>query len=86
MITLKDVPGGPKFIDSLIDAIKSFSLLYAGTPDDRARQHLEEYLRSIEPGIIEAVGPAKAPIILDGLRRAVMTRKRDIEAGGASRA
>lgn len=83
---LKDAPGGQRFVDSLIEVVKDFSLLYAGTPDDRARQHLESYLGSIEAAIIEAVGATKAPIVLDGMRRAVFTRKREIEAAGASRA
>jgi hypothetical protein len=79
---LKDAPGGTKLIRSLIEAIKDLSLLYAGTPDERAQPHLESYLSAIGPVIIEAVGAAKAPIILDGLRRAVMTRKLAIENGG----
>lgn len=83
---LRDAPGGTKFIDSLIEAVKALSLLYAHTPDDRARPHLESYLRSIESSIVEAVGTSKAPILLNGFRRAVMARKGEIEAGGASRA
>lgn len=83
---LKDAPGEPKFVGSLIEAVKSLSLLYAGTPDDRARTSLEEYIGRIEPAIVGAVGAHKAPILLDGLRRAVMTRKHEIEAAGASRA
>jgi hypothetical protein len=43
-------------------------------------------LSSIEAAIIGAVGAGNAPIILDGMRRAIMTRKSEIEAGGASRA
>lgn len=83
---MKDAPGEPKFVYSLIEAVKSLSLLYAGTPDDRARTSLEEFIGRIEPGIVEAVGATKAPILLDGLRRAVLGRKHEIEAGGASRA
>jgi hypothetical protein len=83
---LKDAPGGPQFVDSLIEAIKSFALLYAGTADEQARPHLESYLASIETGIVDAVGASNAPILLDGFRRAVFTRKREIEAAGASRA
>jgi hypothetical protein len=85
-MTLGEAPGGAKFIASLIEAIKNFALLYAATDDERARLHLETYISAIEPGIVEAVGAAKAPIILDGVRRAVFTRKREIEAAGASRA
>ncbi len=86
MMLLKDAPGGPQFVDSLIEAIKDFALLYAGTPSDRAALHLETYISFIEPDIVGAVGATKAPIILDGMRRAVMTRNHAIEAGGASRA
>jgi hypothetical protein len=85
-MTLGEAPGGPVLIASLMEAIKNFALLYAGTPNDRARPHLESYLGSIEPGIIEAVGASNAPILLDGMRRAVMTRKRELEAAGGSRA
>ncbi len=46
MMTLGEAPGGPEFINSLIEAIKNFALLYAGTATDRARPHLESYLRS----------------------------------------
>jgi hypothetical protein len=83
---LGDVPGGPEFINSLIEAVKSFSLLYAHTPDARARPHLESYLSGIEPVIVDAVGAGNAPILLNAFRDAVMTRKREIEANGASRA
>jgi|HubBroStandDraft_2_1064218.scaffolds.fasta_scaffold3004677_1 hypothetical protein len=38
---LKDAPGGTKFIECLADAVKTLSLAYAGTPDDRVRPHLE---------------------------------------------
>jgi hypothetical protein len=84
MTTLGEAPGGPQLIESLTNAIKDLSLLYAGTPDDRARPHLESYLNSIETGIVDAVGASKAPTILDGMRRAVMTRKWEIEAGSGS--
>jgi hypothetical protein len=83
---LGKAPGGPQFIDSLIEAIKDFSLLYAGTPTDKARLHLETYISAIEPAVVDAVGASKAPIVLDGMRRGVMTRKSEIEASGASRA
>jgi hypothetical protein len=79
-MTLGEAPGGPVLINALLQAIKDFSLLYAGTPSDKARAHLETYIGAIEPAIIEAVGASKAPIILDGVRRAVMTRKHEIEA------
>jgi hypothetical protein len=83
---LKDAPSGTKFIECLIEAVKTLSLAYAGTPDERARHHLESYIGSIESGIIEAVGAGKAPILLNAFRGAVMGRKHEIEAGGASRA
>jgi hypothetical protein len=86
MTTLKDVPGGMAFAKHLAAAVDDLSLLYAGTPDERAGPHLEAYIGSIETGIVEAVGAGKAPIWLDAFRGAVMTRKREIEAGGASRA
>jgi hypothetical protein len=85
-MTLVKAPGGQRFVDSLIEVIKTMALLYAGTPDDKARQHLESYIGGIETAIVEAVGATKAPIVLDGMQRAILTRKREIEAAGASRA
>jgi hypothetical protein len=84
---LKDAPGSVRFfVESSAEVIKKLSLLYAGTPDAKARLHLETYIRAIESGVIENIGAGRAPIILNVLRRAVMTRKHKIEAGGASRA
>ena len=81
---LKDAPGGTKFIECLADAVKTLSLAYAGTPDDRVRPHLERYIDSIESGIVEAVGAGQAPIWLNAFRRAVMDRKHKIETGSGS--
>jgi hypothetical protein len=86
MTTLKDVPGGMAFAECLAAAVDDLSLAYAFTPDDRAAPHLEAFLRSIEPHMVEAVGAGKAPIWLEAFRGAVMGRKHAIEAGGASRA
>jgi hypothetical protein len=80
MTTLKDAPGGMAFARCLAAAVDDLSLAYAHTPDNRAAPHLEAFLRSIEPAIVEAVGARKAPIWLDAFRGAVMTRKRKIEA------
>jgi hypothetical protein len=80
-MTLKDAPGGAKLIESLTDAVKKLSLLYAGTPDDQARSSLEAYIGRIEAAIIEAVGARKAPTLLNAFRGAVMTRKQEIETG-----
>ena len=82
---LKDAPGGAQLIETLTEAVKTLSLAYAGTPDDRAGPHLEGYLNSIEPCIIEAVGAAKAQVLLEVFRLAVMGRKHEIEAQGTSR-
>ena len=77
---LRDAPGGQKFIECLIEAVKTLSLTYAGTSDERARPSLETYIRGIEPSIVEAVGTRKAPILLEAFRGAVLTRKKEIEA------
>lgn len=84
--TLGEARGGPVLIEALLQSIRDFSLLYAGTPSDKARAHLETYIGAIEPAIVDAVGASNAPILLDGMRRAIMTRKGELEAGGASRA
>jgi len=86
MTTLKDVPGGMKFAECLAKAVDDLSLAYAHTPDDRARPHLESFLRSIEPALAEAVGAGKVPIWVAAFRGVVMARKRMIEVAGASRA
>ena len=73
---LKDVPDRVRFfLESSIDVIKTLSLLYAGTPDERAHPHLEGYLSRVEPGLIEAMGAGNASIMLDTLRGAIMGRK-----------
>jgi hypothetical protein len=82
-MTLKGVPGGMKFAECLAAAVDDLSLLYAHTPDDRARLHLEDYLRSIEPAIVGAVGASQAPAWLDAFRQAVVRRKHALEARGA---
>jgi hypothetical protein len=86
MTMLKDAPGAASLLYPLAEAAKLLSLLYAGTPDERARPHLQTFTDAIEPSLVEAVGAIKAPIILNALRGAVINRKHEIEAGGASRA
>jgi hypothetical protein len=85
-MTLGDTPGGAVLIGALVEAIKDYSLLYAGTPDVHARQHLETFISAIEPSITKAVGAKTAPKLLAALRGAVFARKHELEAGGASRA
>lgn len=85
-ILLKDAPGGEQFIESLTNVVRDFSLLYAGTPDDKASAHLETYITRIKPHIEAGVGADKAPIIMNAFRGAVMARKREIEGVGTSRA
>jgi len=86
MITLKDAPGGMAFAECLAKAVDDLSLAYSFTPDSQAGQHLESFLRSITPAIIEAVGSGQAPAWLEAFRGAVMDRKNALEAAGASRA
>jgi hypothetical protein len=86
MSTLGEASGGAVLIGALVEAIKDYSLLYAGAPDISARDHFETYIAAIEPTIIKAVGAKTAPKLLDALRGAVMGRKHEIETNGASRA
>jgi hypothetical protein len=79
---LKDAPGGPEFVQNIMDAVQDLALLYAHTPDECARPHLEGYIDRIKPGIIEAVGADNAPKLLNAIRCATMTHKHTIEAGG----
>ena len=86
MTTLGDAPGGAQLIESLTDAVKTLSLAYAGTPDEEAKAHLQTYIDKIQPELMEAVGAGTAAKILEAFASAVMGRKHEIEAGGASRA
>jgi hypothetical protein len=86
MTTLGDAPGGAHLIQSLTEAVKTLSLVYAGTPDEEAKAHLQTYIDKIQPELTEAVGAGTAVKILDAFASAVMGRKREIEVGGASRA
>jgi hypothetical protein len=84
-VMLKDAPGGAELIGSLTNAIETLALLYSGTSDDAAREHLQTYITRIEPGIVEAVGSDTAAKMLDIFRRAVIGEKHAIERGIASR-
>jgi hypothetical protein len=86
MVALKDAPGGEKLIASLTEAIKDLSLLYAHSPDGRAIASLQAYVDIIRLQLSEAVGAGTAEKMLEVFRGAVMGRKHEIEAGGASRA
>jgi hypothetical protein len=85
-VLLKDTPGGAQLIADLTEAIEKLALLYSGTPDDAAREHLQSYIDRIEPSIFAAVGADTAAKMLDVFRRAVMGEKHRIESSGASRA
>jgi len=84
--TLGNATGGAQLIESLIEAVKTFGLLYAATPDERAKAHLQTYVDKIRPELSEAVGAGTAAQILEGFTVAVMGLKHEIESGGASRA
>jgi hypothetical protein len=82
MTILQDAPGGAAFIASIVDAAKSFALLYAGTSDDQSIPHLESFIASIEPIIVDAVGAGPAAKILEAMRATIMTHKHELERGG----
>jgi hypothetical protein len=67
-------------------ASRNLSLLYAHTPDDKASASLQGYVDKVRPVLREAVGAGTAEEILETFASAVMGRKHEIEAGGASRA
>ncbi|QIG94422.1 hypothetical protein [Bradyrhizobium sp. 6(2017)] len=79
----KHAPSGARFIDVLTEAVKTLSLLYAGTPDDLARASLDSYVAKITPDIGEAVGPDTAANILEAFAATVMGEKHRIERGCA---
>jgi hypothetical protein len=82
---LGDAPGGEVLIEALVGSLNDLSLLYAGTPDDKARSSLEGYISRIEPSIAEALGSSNAARLVETFRRGVMGRKYEIEGCGASR-
>lgn len=86
MTTLGDAPGAAQLIQSLTDAVKKFALLYAGTPDEKARAHLQTYIDEIQPELTQAIGAGTAAKLLEGFASAVRGLKHEIEARGASRA
>jgi len=85
-VQLKDVPGGPALIARLTQAMKGLSLLYAGTPDEKAQASLKEYVDAIRPDLVASVGANNANKMLEAFTSAVMGEKHRIEAAGASRA
>ena len=66
--------------------MRDLSLCFAATPDDAAQASLQAYVARIKPALVAAVGADAAATILEAFASAVMTEKRRIEAGGASRA
>ena len=64
---------------SMMEAIKNLSLLYAGTPDDKASASLRSYIDKVRPSLREAVGAGAAEDILETFASAVMGRKHEIE-------
>jgi len=85
MTTLGEAPGGAQFIESLTGVVKQLGLLYAHTPDERAQSSLDGYIERIGDAIVEAVGAKTAPKLLEALRCAVMSRKKEIENSPTSR-
>lgn len=83
---LRDVPGGPDLIISLTQAVADLSLLYAGSPDERAEASLQRYAATILPDLVEAVGPRVAVLMICNFTRTVMVQKHQIEAAGVFRA
>jgi hypothetical protein len=75
-----------QFTDRLTSAIKDLSLLYAHSPDDKARASLQSYVDKILPELTKAVGARMAARILEIFTAAVIGRKNEIESGGVSRA
>ena len=82
---LQDAPGGPALIESLIDAARTWAVLFASTGDAPALLHLQSYLASIEPALVEAIGPGPAAKVMEAFRGAVMAEKHKLESGGSSR-
>ena len=85
-VLLKDAPGGAQLIEALTIAARDFSLLYAGTPDDKARTHLDGFRASLERDLSEALGAEMAAVVAERFAAAVMGEKRKLEAKGGGSA
>jgi hypothetical protein len=84
-IKLTDAPGGARLIESLAAAAQNLSLLYANTPDDRARAHLEGFCADLEAILVESLGAENAAVVARAFVSAVMGRKHELElAAGAN--
>ena len=68
---------------SLIAAARELALLYACTPNDRAREHLNRFCIELEANLLPAVGADIAARIADAFAQAVMAEKARIESGVA---
>jgi hypothetical protein len=86
MIKLADAPGGARLIEVLSVAVRDLSLLYAGTPDDRAQVHLHKFCAWLEVNLATAVGTATATEVARKFRETVIGRKHEIEAAGPNAA
>jgi hypothetical protein len=86
MTTLGDATGGPQMIQSLIEAMKTLSLGYAGTPGDAAQINLQNYVDNVQPHLAESLGLGTATKIIAAFKEAVIGLKHEIEARGSSRA
>jgi hypothetical protein len=56
MIALQDAPGGAELIATLAKALCDLSLLFAGSPPDRALAALTAFCASVMPALVEAIG------------------------------
>lgn len=82
MTTLGNAPGGPQFIEHLMGAVQTLALLYVNSPDAHASAHLDNYLKTIAPHVVDAVGAGTAEKLFEIFRGSVMGRKHEIESNG----
>jgi hypothetical protein len=82
MTALKDIPGGPEFVERCAKAAADLSLAFAGHPDEKVHQTLETTRSNLRSGLSVHFGPETAELFAQCFVRAVLDRKKEIESAG----
>jgi hypothetical protein len=85
-IALGRTPAGQVFIRRVLAAIADMALAFAGEPDEKVRAHLEQGREDFTAKLAEQLGVETAAAIVDAMFKAVIGRKRELEAKGGGNA
>jgi hypothetical protein len=78
--------GGARLVETSVAAAGILALLYTGTPDDRAHEHLQGFRSILERDLAPAVGANTAAQMVEVFVAAVMNEKRRLEAAAGPNA